>query len=94
MARLTRAQRGAIERALRHLMRGWEYLLRPDIAVGRIGCPATTTLHYTRADGSTFFALAKDIGSDLAGFGMAERELLQLLHFDAEPRGTKAEPPG
>ncbi len=94
MARLTRAQRGAIERALRHLMRARAYLLRSDIAVGRIGGPATTTLHYTRADGSTFFVLAKDIGSDLAGLGMAESELLRLLHFDAEPRGTKVEPPG
>ena len=80
MARLTRAQRREVETAIGELRRGMGFIANPRIAVGHLGrAPATTTLHFTRADGATFYAINKEIGSDLCGFDFAIRALRRLL---------------
>lgn len=76
MANLTKKQRRAIEQALYHAKRAHKFLQQKDIAVGRLDTFASTTLHYTRSDGSTFYAIDKEIGSDLTGV-QASIELLQ-----------------
>jgi hypothetical protein len=52
--------------------------MAPSVAVARKGGPATTTLHYTRADGSTLYEVAKDIGSDLTGLDAGIKALTAL----------------
>ncbi len=81
MAKLTIKQRNELQRAQCHLVRAMEYINRPDIAIGvlRKG-PATTTLHYVRdGDGDTFYALDKEIDSNLAGLSMACSALTSFL---------------
>jgi hypothetical protein len=79
MSRLTRAQRAAIETAMRHTERAQAFLARSDVAVGRLGTTATTTLHFTRQDGATFYPVAKECGSDLVGLAQAISGLRTLL---------------
>lgn len=78
MARMTRVQRRDIERALYHVKRAAAYINRPDTAVAKVDNMATTTLHYTRADGRVLYEVAKDIGSDLCGLSDCIRILEQL----------------
>ena len=77
--RLTLKQRRSIEFALRHAERAYAYIMADSMAVARKGGMATTTLHYTRADGSTLYEVAKDIGSDLTGLPTAIAELRSFL---------------
>lgn len=79
MLSLTRVQRIHVESALRNVSRALTYLQRADIAVCRKGGPATTTLHYTRADGSTLYEVDKSIGSDLCGIESALEDLRRLI---------------
>lgn len=80
--RLTRAQRSHLEYALRNAERAKTFIQSPDIAVGRLGKVATTTLHFTRADGATFYAINKDVGSDLVGLDNAIKTLRAALGYD------------
>jgi hypothetical protein len=78
--KLTRTMRTRLEYALRNAERAQTFLQRSDVAVGRRGGPATTTVHYVRpADGDTFYAIDKDIGSDLCGLQSAITELRSVL---------------
>jgi hypothetical protein len=79
MARLTRKQTKSLEFALRHAVRALEYVMSPDVAIARKGGAATTTLHYTRADGAVLYEVCKDIGSDLTGLPTAVAELRTFL---------------
>lgn len=79
MAKLTKVQTRTLEHILGHLRRGQAYLDREDIAVALKNRPATTTLHFTRADGATLYEITKDIGSDLTGFRWAATMLEQFL---------------
>ncbi len=83
---LTRKVRTRLEYALRNAERAAAMLARPDVAVGYTGRPATTTLHYTRADGATFYAINKEIGSDLTGLLNAMQELRTILADDTAAR--------
>ena len=85
MANLTRKQLAELDLAFRHARRAHDYLTRPDVAVARKGQPATTTLHYTRADGSTLYEVNKEYGSDLTGL---ETAMSVLESFIAKNRGN------
>lgn len=78
MAKLTLAQRSAVDNAIYHLDRAQKFLSRPDIAVAVYREQTTTTLDYTRADGKVLCTIAKDIGSDLCGLEDARRNLARL----------------
>ncbi len=82
MAKFTKVQRRALEQALYHLKRGREYLKQTSVVVAVRSEHATTTLHYTRGDGAVLYPIDKQIGSDLAGFDFAERELRRLLETE------------
>lgn len=77
--KFTKKQREAIEIALIYAQRARAYLAQPDIAVGILNRPATTTLHYTRADGSTFYPLDKQIGSELCSLETCIDTLTHIL---------------
>jgi hypothetical protein len=79
MANLTKTQRAILESALRNAERAMAFIQAPHIAVARMGTLATTTLHYTRADGATLYPIAKDIGSDLTGLDNCIQSLRRLL---------------
>jgi hypothetical protein len=65
---------------LRHLQRGTDYLRSARVAVAERGQnDATTTQHYSRADGSTLYEIDREIGSDLTGIWEAQRLLIALL---------------
>jgi hypothetical protein len=67
MARLTKLQTRQIERAIGDLKRAHAYIMKPTIAIAHRGGYASTSLHYTRSDGSTLYEVTKEIGSDLVG---------------------------
>lgn len=71
MAALTRKQLADLDVVFRHARRAREYLNNPAVAVARRGGVATTTLHYTRADGSVLYEVNKEYGSDLTGLDTA-----------------------
>jgi hypothetical protein len=79
MAKLTRKQVKAVEYALRNAERALAYIMAPDVAIARKGGQATTTLHYTRADGSTLYEVTKECGSDLTGLQNCIQELRLFL---------------
>jgi len=79
MSRLTKKQRNELGAVLESLRRADQYLRGPNVAVCRKGGAATTTLHYTRADGSVMFEVDKEIGSDLTGLGMGLDKLSLFL---------------
>jgi len=86
MAALTKAQRNELERAYLHLQRARAFLFRADVAIAKRGTHATTTLHYTRADGATLYELTKEMGSDLTGL-QAGMGVIRL--FLDGPRGEE-----
>ena len=79
MAKLTRKQTAAVEYALRNLERAKAYIMSKDVAVARRGNFASTTLHYSRADGSTLYEIDREIGSDLCGLDNGINTLKMLL---------------
>lgn len=79
MRKLTRVQKIHAESALSNAVRALKYLQQSDVAVCRKGGFASTTLHYTRADGSTLYEVDKGIGSDLCGLESAITDLRRLL---------------
>lgn len=91
MAKLTKRQRHAIDRALYHLNRARRYLADPTVAVCHRGNVATTTLHYSRPDGLTMYEVNKEYGSDLTGLEDCRKEL-EAVYFEGlelEPRVPK-----
>ena len=78
MAKLTKAQRASIERALYHANRANAYIMAPDLALCRRERFATTTLHYTRGDGAILYEVAKH-SSHLVGLPDAIRDLERIL---------------
>lgn len=80
MARLTRVQRSAIERALVHARRAHKYIFQDNVAVCRRGHPGGgTTLDYRRNDGAVLSEVEKHYGSDLTGLDDSIRELQRFL---------------
>lgn len=79
MSKLTKKQRTAIEYALRNAERAFMFIQSGHIVVARKGGPATTTLHYARADGSTLYEIDKQIGSDLTGLENTIKALSDFL---------------
>lgn len=74
---LTRKQTIAISRIVNDLERVKSYLDTREVCIP--GGVATTTLHYTRHDGSVLYAVDKWIGSELAILPSAIGALRQLL---------------
>jgi hypothetical protein len=87
MARFTGKQRREIERAIGHLQRAAKFLAQPRVAVATRDDRATTTAHYTRADGGVLYEINKEIGSDLCGLDMGLRALRDLIEQDLEKAG-------
>lgn len=87
MAKLTRRQLTDLEHVLYHAKRAQAYLADPSVAVCRSGGPATTSLHYTRADGTggSLYPVDKEIGSDLTGLP----ESIRLLESFLTPNPSK-----
>lgn len=83
---MTKKDRARIDRAIGHLTRAINFINDPRTAVAFKGGMATTTLHYTRADGAVLYEVSKEIGSDLTGLEMGRKELLDLLFTDAAKR--------
>jgi len=79
IVKLTIAASESLARTLQHAERARAFLRSPAIAVCRKGGPATTTLHYTRADGSTLYEISTDLGSDLQGLDTTIAELRRFL---------------
>lgn len=79
MAKLTRKQTEALQATLYHLKRAEKYIHDPLTAVTRRCSVATTTLHYTRADGSVLYEVDREIGSDLTGLREGIRRLERFL---------------
>jgi hypothetical protein len=81
VAKLTIKQRKALERVLYDIRRAKAYIDRPDTVVCGRSDMATTTLHYTRGDGTggALYALNKEYGSDLCGMESAERALQAFI---------------
>lgn len=63
----TKKQMSQLDFVLQNLERAERFLMKDYIAIARKGGLATTTLHYTRADGATLYELRKEYGSDLTG---------------------------
>lgn len=80
----------ALRGAIRQIDRGIGYIMAADVAVCRRGGPATTTLHYTRADGSVLYEVTKDYGSDLCAFQTARRILEDFITDATTTRGEVA----
>ena len=78
MSKLTKNDRIALRIVLLHAERAKSFLDDPQIAVARRGTIATTTLHYSRADGSTLYEINKEYGSNLTGL---ESAIERLGHF-------------
>lgn len=64
------------------LAEGVQYLRSDRIAVAIKGGPATTTLHYTRADGSALYEIEKEIGCKLCYIYTALESLNLLLEHE------------
>lgn len=79
MAKLTRDQRRRLERAEISLKRVRAFIMRPDIALCRRDRMATTTLHYSRADGTHLSEINREHGSELCFIDTALSELAGLL---------------
>lgn len=79
MAKFTHKQSGRIYAVLQRCEATQKYLSKPDVTVARVGGPATTTLHFTRADGRVLYEVNKEYGSDLAQLQIAIADLKALL---------------
>ncbi|MFG0317420.1 MAG: hypothetical protein ACF8XB_09115 [Planctomycetota bacterium JB042] len=88
---LTRKERKAIEDALYHLNRAARFVEDDRTLIGRAKPQATTTEDYSRADGSAFTPITKDIGSDLCGLEFARSGLRNMLAMDEAARPARKE---
>jgi hypothetical protein len=83
MAKLTNRQRKALADVLYDLRRVQRYLDAHAVCIK--GGAATTTLHYTRQDGTVLYEVEKWIGSELAIFPTAIANLHNFLFTDSSP---------
>jgi hypothetical protein len=84
MAKLTKKQANDLWRIVSHFERALNYMNGDRVVVALKDDMATTTLHYTRADGSILYPIAKDIGSDLAGLSAGLHYLKQFVRMGTE----------
>jgi len=77
--KLTRKLQKRIEYALRNAERAEAYIMSKDVAVCRRESFASTTLHYTRADGGILYEVERAYGSDLTGLQSAIAELRSII---------------
>ncbi len=84
-SRMTKRDRTTITRALDNIKSAHNFIGLPDVAVCRKNRPATTTLHYTREDGSTMYEIDKEMGSDLAGLHIGIVMLEAILMESQNP---------
>lgn len=80
MSKLTKKQAAELESILRRLGEAEKYLMSDDVAVCRKGGVATTTLHYTRQDGSVLYEVNKEAGSQLVQLREGMRQLMNFIH--------------
>jgi hypothetical protein len=80
MSTLTKKQKETMEYVLRNLQRSKAYLTDPRIAIARKCDFASTTLHYSRADGKSLYEVEKTYGSDLTGLFSAIDTLENFLN--------------
>lgn len=79
MSKLTRKQNDRLVYTLRNLERASTYINGAEIAVARRDRLATTTLHYTRADGACLYEVERAYGSDLVGLQNGIEAIRALL---------------
>jgi len=79
MPKLTKKQTAELASILRRLGEAEKYLMDANIAVCRKGGVATTTLHYTRQDGSVLYEVSKDAGSQLCQLREGMRQLMNFI---------------
>jgi len=77
--KMTKAARRELEAVLRNAVRAREYVMAEGTAVCRRRTMATTTLDYTRADGSVLCEVQRAYGSDLCGLDTAIQRLEGFL---------------
>ena len=90
MSKLTKKQTAELESILRRLNQASAYLMADDVAVCRKGGVASTTLHYTRQDGSVLYEVNKQTGSQLCQLQEGMRQLLNFIHPPIEREATNA----
>ena len=79
MAKLTKKDAAELIRIITQAERAQNYILSDRIAVCTRDRLASTTLHYSRADGASLFEVAKDIGSEFCLLSTAIRNLKQFV---------------
>ena len=80
--KMTRKMREELAYILRNLERGQNYIMSNNVAIARRSEHATTTLHYTRADGQCLYEIEKSYGSDLTGITTGIQALKNFLLKD------------
>ncbi len=88
--RLTKKQTQTLQRILRHLERGERYVFGDRVRVCRVDTVASTTRHYTRADGEgeILYPVERQYGSDLCALDTASKELAAFIVQEGfQPRG-------
>ena len=78
--KLTQKAKRELTRTLEDLERARAYLHNPRVAVCRYDETATTALHYSRADGSSLYPVAKDYGSELCLLDSGIQKLKRFLN--------------
>jgi hypothetical protein len=81
MAKLTKRDIAALRDIVYYAQSARNFILKDNVAVAMRGTMATTTLHYTRADGKTLYEVNKEIGSE---FIMLSTAISKLKDFIAE----------
>lgn len=84
MAKLTAAQTRSIETVLYHLNRAQNFINDEQTIVARRKSMCTTTLDFEIPSVGPATAIAKDIGSDLAGLQMAREYLQNFLTMNSK----------
>ncbi|MCZ2397894.1 MAG: hypothetical protein LC100_15300 [Chitinophagales bacterium] len=84
MAKLTAAQIRSIETVLYHMDRAQNFINSPHTVVARVKSVCTTTLDFEVPHVGVATAIAKDIGSDLAGLQMAREYLQNFLSMNSK----------
>lgn len=79
MTKLTKTERATLREALRHAERAQAYIMKADTVICSRSTIASTTLHYSRADGKALQEMAKEYGSDLCGLADSIRILGNFL---------------
>ena len=88
MARLAKKQVAELRTIIGHAKAAHDYIFDGHGAVCRRGGVATTTLHYTRPDGTVLYEVAKECGSDLCRLNTALARLLDFVSRNEAPVAT------